>query len=99
MHFAIHLLDRPNSAEPRAKFLNEHLAFVEANLERIQVAGPLRDETGQTQGSLYVVAAADQADALNFVSSDPYFDAGVWSNPVVHEFMGVAGDWVGGKNW
>ena len=99
MHFAIQLLDRPDSAEPRAKLLNEHLTFVEANLDRIQVAGPLRDETGQTRGSLYVIAATDQADALTFVSSDPYFDAGVWNEPVIHEFLGVAGGWVGGKNW
>lgn len=99
MHFAIHLTDRPNSADPRAQSLQQHLTFVEANLDRIQVAGPLRDENGEVKGSLYVLEAADQAEALTFLRRDPYFDAGVWEDPVIFEFLGVAGHWVGGKNW
>lgn len=99
MYFAIHLIDRPDSAEPRAASLKDHLEFVEANLSRIQVAGPLRDADGQTRGSLYVLNAADQSDAMALLQADPYFTAGVWETPVIHEFLGVAGDWVGGKNW
>ncbi len=97
--YAISAHDGPGAAAIRADKLGQHLAHIEATLERIAVAGPLRDEKGETVGSLLVVKAEDAADARAYLESDPYFKGGVWKAVDIADFAAVAGDWVGGKTW
>jgi uncharacterized protein YciI len=98
-HFAIITHDAPDAAPIRTARLKEHLAHVEAHLDRLAVAGPLRDEAGAFTGSLLIVKAASEAEARAILADDPYFKAGVWSRVEVSAFGAVAGDWVGGKTW
>ncbi len=97
--YAIKAHDGPGAAAIRAEKLMEHLAHIEATLDRLTVAGPLHDEQGQTVGSLLVVKAEDEAAARSYLESDPYFKAGVWKAVDIAAFAAVAGDWVGGKTW
>lgn len=97
--YAIVTQDGPGAAAVRKEKLKEHLAHVEAHLDRLTVAGPLRDEAGNFTGSLLIVKAADEADARALLESDPYFRAGIWSDIRIDAFGAVAGDWVGGKTW
>ncbi|MFW5633440.1 MAG: abscisic acid-deficient protein Aba4 family protein [Erythrobacter sp.] len=39
------------------------------------------------------------AGARAIFEADPYFRAGVWQAIRADEFLGVAGDWVGGAAW
>ena len=96
--FAINCRDGEGSAELRQKYFAEHLANVEAAIDSIAVAGPLK-EGEQTVGSLFIVKVENKAAARAIVEADPYFAAGVWRAIEVDEFLGVAGDWVGGKTW
>ncbi|MCR9181171.1 MAG: YciI family protein [Erythrobacteraceae bacterium] len=91
--------DKPGAGAIRTAMLREHLAHVEAQIDRLAVAGPLKDEEGNFTGSLLVVKAASEADARAMLEQDPYFQAGVWSHVEIHAFSAVAGDWVGGKTW
>jgi hypothetical protein len=98
-YYAIIAHDAPGAAAIRGEKLKEHLAHVEEQLDRLAVAGPLRDEAGIFTGSLMIVKADTAEAARELLQSDPYFKAGAWSDIEVRAFGAVAGDWVGGKNW
>ena len=100
MLFAITLTDGPDSQAIRREKLAEHLAFVEASVERIRVAGPRSSSDGGAfDGSLYVIEAETMDDARAFVAADPYFGAGVWASYEISAFHAVFGSWVGGRAW
>lgn len=99
MLFLITCEDAPNSVEPRTRALKDHLRYIEATLDRIRVAGPVRDAAGENIASAYIVEAESQAAADRFLQDDPYYQAGVWASTSIRPFVGVAGEWVGGKTW
>lgn len=96
--YAFYCLDGEGAPQLRERLLGEHLAHVEAHIGDYAVAGPLK-HGGATVGSLLVIKAADEAEARARFEADPYFAAGVWQSIRVSEFLGVAGDWVGGAAW
>jgi len=98
-HFAIVSIDGPNSAGPRASARDAHFAHIETIIDKIAVAGPLKDAEGNNIASLVVlrVETAEEAEAV--LKSDPYFAAGVWASWTIYPFLPAAGDWVGGKTW
>jgi uncharacterized protein len=98
-HFAIVSHDAPGSAGPRAEARAAHFAHIETILDRVAVAGPLKDSDGNIVGSLVVLKcdSADEAEAI--LKSDPYFAAGVWARWDIHPFLPAAGEWIGGKIW
>lgn len=92
--------DSVGSAVPRQQFIAQHLEFVERSIDRILVAGPLRDPaTGANVGSLYVLDVDTESEARALLEADPYYRAGVWASVTVEPFMGAAGRWVGGLAW
>lgn len=97
--YAIITRDNPSAIAIRKEKLAEHLAHVETCLDRIAIAGPLRDEAGAFVGSLLVVKAASEAEARAFIEQDPYYHAGIWSSIEISAFAAAAGEWVGGKTW
>ncbi len=99
MHFAIICRDGPDAPTLRQQHLQAHLHFVESNIERIMVAGPLPDPAGAYQGSMYIIEAPSAAAAEEFIAADPYDVAGVWKQVDVEAFNPVAGGWVGGITW
>ena len=96
--YAFHCLDTDGSEEIRTRLLAEHLAHVEAHIDRYAVAGPLKQGEA-TVGSLLVIKGESEAEAREVFEADPYFVAGVWRSVDANEFRGVAGDWVGGAAW
>lgn len=98
-YYAIITRDKPGAAATRMEKLKEHLAHIETALERLAVAGPLRDEAGGFTGSLLVVKADSAAEARALLEADPYFRADIWSDIEIRAFNAAAGDWVGGKTW
>lgn len=87
------------SGQKRLATREAHFAHIEATLSNALVAGPLRDEEGTTVGSLLIIKAASAAEARAHLEADPYFDAGIWSDIRITEFVPAAGDWIGGKIW
>lgn len=97
--YAIFTTDRSDAGSLRMDKLQQHIQHVEQHLDRLSVAGPLRDEAGDFAGSLLVVKAEDEADARALLELDPYFQSGLWDQIEIKAFSAVAGDWVGGKTW
>ena len=96
--FAFQCRDGKHSLALRSEVLAAHLAHIEAHIDHFAIAGPLKDGE-HTVGSLIVIKAKDAAEARARFEADPYFAAGVWDTVSVDEFLGVAGDWVGGAAW
>lgn len=98
-HFAIMAWDIANSAPIRAAMRDAHFSHIERIVDKVAVAGPLKDADGAIVGSLVVLNVADAAEAEAVLRSDPYFTAGVWERWTIHPFVAAAGEWVGGKIW
>ncbi|WP_296719904.1 YciI family protein [Erythrobacter sp.] len=96
--FVFQCRDGEHSAALRGEVLAAHLAYIETNIDYFAIAGPLKDGE-RTVGSLIVIKAKDAAEARARFEADPYFAAGVWEKVSVDEFLGLAGDWVGGAAW
>ncbi|MFN2098492.1 YciI family protein [Altererythrobacter sp. MF3-039] len=96
--YAFYCRDGEQGTALRKKLLTEHLSHVEDHIDSFAVAGPLK-QGDKTIGSLLVIKASDEADTREMFEADPYFGAGVWQSIRCEQFLGVAGDWVGGAAW
>jgi hypothetical protein len=98
--FAVWCEDATGSEGPRKAHLDGHLNYVERFHDRYLVAGPMRrGDTPALVGSLFVVTAADEADARAFLNGDPYFSQGVFGAVTIRAFTPAAGAWMGGVIW
>jgi len=97
--FAIYCTDKPDTAQQRLDARGAHFAHIEAALGNFFIAGPLLDDKGVTVGSLMILKAADAKQARKQLEADPYFDAAIWADIRIKEFIPAAGDWIGGKIW
>ena len=98
-HFAVIAWDIEDSAPLRAAHRDDHFAHIATIIDRVAVAGPLKDDAGAIIGSLVVLNVDDAPEAEAVLHSDPYFKAGIWARWTIHPFVAAAGDWVGGTIW
>ena len=82
-HFAIHCIDKPDSAELRAATRPEHLAYIATVMDRVFAAGPLLSAEGQPIGSLLIIDFPDRKSAIEFIAGDPYALAGLFGSVAV----------------
>lgn len=86
--------------EARAKYLEEHLEYVETILDKVLVAGPIFADDRQTVvGSMLIYKTDDKSEAEEILSADPYYSAGIWESVEFQVFRGALGDAVGGKSY
>lgn len=78
--FAIHCIDKPDSADLRAETRAAHLAHVNAFKDQILVAGPLLRPDGRAMGSLLIMEFEDKDAAVAFANADPYHLAGLFES-------------------
>ena len=79
-YFAIHCIDKPDSAEVRASNRPAHLAHVQKHAPAVLVAGPLLRADGRAMGSLLIMDFEDKDAALAFANADPYHQAGLFES-------------------
>lgn len=91
--------DSSDATRLREQLLQAHLAWVVGAMERIRVAGPIKDARGRPCASLYVIEAEDERSARAFLEGDPYYSGGVWREVRFRPFMAAAGTWTGGASW
>ena len=84
--FALHCLDRPNTAALRAATRPAHLAYVRAKTGEYRFGAYLLDEAGAMCGSLMAVECPDLAAARRFSAGDPYTQAGLFARIDIHEW-------------
>lgn len=97
--YAVIAWDGPDGPTLRDSYRLAHFAHIETIIDKVLIAGPLKDRDGAFTGSLVVVKAENEAEAEAILKSDPYFAAGVWARWEVQAFVPAAGDWIGGKIW
>ena len=81
--YAIHCIDKPMQQPLRAATRAEHLAYLEAAIERIVVAGPLLDDEGTPIGSMLLMDFPDRRAAVAFAADDPYARVGLFASVAV----------------
>lgn len=67
----------------RAATRPDHLAYLEAALDQVVVAGPLLDEEGAPIGSMLLMDFPDRRAAVAFAADDPYAKAGLFASVAV----------------
>jgi uncharacterized protein YciI len=76
MRFAVLFEDNDDKAEARARYMADHLVFLEDNGEFILAAGPLLDgEAGA--GGLWIVEASGPDAVRHLIESDPFWPTGL----------------------
>ena len=78
MLFMIYAVDKPASAEVRARTREAHLAYIDQYRDCVHTAGPVLDDAGQAIGSLLLMDFSDRAAAERFAENDPYAQAGLF---------------------
>jgi len=79
-YFAIHCIDKPDSADIRVETRPAHLAHITAQGDAVLVAGPLLRPDGRAMGSLLIIAFDDLDAAVAFSNADPYHRAGLFES-------------------
>ncbi len=93
MKFIVLFEDDPAAGpDVRSKHMSAHLAFLLANADNVQAAGPLADTAGNGAGGLWLVLAegASEVDAL--VKSDPFWPTGLRKSYRILEWNQVFAD-------
>ncbi|MEY2884033.1 MAG: hypothetical protein RL490_1757 [Pseudomonadota bacterium] len=79
-YFAIHCIDKPDSADLRVATRASHLAYIDSVRDDVLVAGPLLRPDGRAMGSLLIIAFEDRDAAIAFANADPYHQAGLFES-------------------
>ena len=94
MLFIIRAEDKPGALAHRMDVRPAHLAYLQANMSVIKVAGALLDEKGDPFGSVLVVDVADLAAARAFADGDPFASQGVFATVQVNAYRAALGGWL-----
>ncbi|MDZ4741128.1 MAG: YciI family protein [Alphaproteobacteria bacterium] len=97
MLFALICIDNPDSSELRSVMRASHLAYIDAQLRQVKIAGPFMSDDDQTMlGSLIVIEALDIAAARAFAAADPYALGGLFSTVDIKPWRWTVGAPKGG---
>lgn len=96
--------DSPDAQTLRKTHLQAHLSYIETIIEHVKVAGPLCQSDSAIDektpdGSLFIYATDNIAEARQLFANDPYALAGVYESFTFNRFTAAAGEWVGGTTW
>ncbi len=83
--FVALFLDDVDPARVEASISAAHFAYLQGNQDRILLAGGLRPDIGVPFcGALWIISAADRAEAERLVEDDPYRRHAIWSRPTLY---------------
>lgn len=89
MLFALISADKPGSLELRLATRPQHLAYLQAYIDRLVEAGPLLDQEGRPCGSLVIIDVKDRAEAEGFAVEDPYTKVGLFESTIIRGWRAV----------
>ena len=79
MPYFVEVRDRPGCEQIRIDFQEQHLAYLDSNINRLLAAGGLLDDEGAVaQGGLFILDVDNRADAQRFIAEDPFSKAGLF---------------------
>jgi hypothetical protein len=78
MKYAVLFEDNDEFAHMRPKFMADHLQFLADNIDRIEIAGPMKEaQSQQSAGGLWVVDAESPEQVQALVETDPFWPTGL----------------------
>ncbi|QJE73411.1 YciI family protein [Aerophototrophica crusticola] len=89
MAFILECLDKPGALDTRLANRPAHLAYIEANIAKVMIAGPILTEEGSPIGSLLVLDFDTKAEVEAFAAADPYAQAGLFASTTIRPFRKV----------
>jgi uncharacterized protein len=90
MHFVALLADRDDGLALRMETRPVHLEWMKT--APVRIAGPLLAADGETPiGSMLIVEAETEAQALAVLAEDPYAKAGLFKSSELHPWRWVVG--------
>jgi len=91
--YAVLFDDNEENASKRSEFMEEHLAFLEANAAQISAAGPMKNgNTGLPAGGMWLVNADSFDDVMALVEADPFWPTGLRKSIQILEWTKVYAD-------
>ncbi|MXP62552.1 YciI family protein [Roseomonas sp. M0104] len=79
MPYIIETFDKPDSLALRKSTRDEHLDYLDANMDRLLACGAkLKDDGSDAGGGLYIVDVETRAEAEAFIAADPFSKAGLF---------------------
>ena len=93
MRFVVLFEDDPAAGpDVRRKHMSAHLAFLKANADKVQAAGPLADGAGNGAGGLWLVHADGESEVDALVKADPFWPTGLRKSVRILEWRRVFAD-------
>ncbi|MEL6599772.1 MAG: YciI family protein [Pseudomonadota bacterium] len=93
MTFIVLFEDAPDAdADIRKVKMPEHLAFLEANADRVSAAGPLFDADNRGRDGLWIVEADNVAEIEALIREDPFWPTGLRKSYAIIEWTRVFAD-------
>ncbi len=90
MQFAIVCLDKPDHGHLCAENRPAHIAYLNANLGHMLLAGPFLSEDGERPvGRLLIMEYDDLDQARAFAEGNPYARAGLFESVTIRPFRKV----------
>lgn len=80
MLFAINCVDIPNSDAARQKVRAAHSEYLKGSKKVLLFSGATMNDAGEAIGVLYVVKAANRAEAQAWVDNEPFTTGGVFAS-------------------
>lgn len=93
MKFMIYTEDKADSLSIRQANRDAHLAWLKSDNPKVTLltAGPWLDDEGIMRGSMLIVEADDKSSVENWLSDDPYRDAGLTHSTMIKAFIWAIG--------
>ena len=93
MIYAVFLEDDASRADARAKYMPDHLSFLERNASSIRAAGPLKDTASSASaGGLWIVQADSHQAVQSLIEADPFWPTGLRKSVRILEWTRVFSD-------
>ena len=93
MLFVARFTDKHGIAERRAELLQAHFDWLDANRDRVRLAGSLREDVGgDSLGGLWIIEADSKADAEAVYQTDPFFANGLRASVELYHYVKANAD-------
>ena len=91
MLFFVYRVDKPDTLDLRMQTRPAHMEYAEEIGDKLFFAGPTMDDDGNMCGSVWIVDAADKAEAAAITAADPYEKVDLFESKIIRQFVRTAG--------
>ncbi|TCL71379.1 YciI family protein [Rhizobium sp. BK251] len=79
-------LSAPGSAEARARYLEDHKAYLRLGKVKVLQSGPIFNEEGDQVGGVVIAEVTDLAEMREFSLDDPFVVHGIYGSTEIFEW-------------